>query len=133
MSADQGSRRSVGIAATDPRYTGAAVVEASRKALGRAGLTLNEVDIIELNEMSAAECLAVLREWRTWGLAPEALAERVNPAGGALATGNAWGAMGAVLLARAVHALRRRSARIAMVALGAEGGQGMVLVLRNPG
>ena len=124
---------SVGIAATDPRYTGAAVVEASRKALGRAGLTLGDVDIIELNEMSAAECLAVLREWRTWGGAPEALAERVNPAGGALATGNPWGAMGAVLLARAVHALRRRSARIAMVALGAEGGQGMALVLRNPG
>jgi acetyl-CoA C-acetyltransferase len=124
---------SVGIAATDPRYTGAAVVEASRKALGRAGLTLNEVDIIELNEMSAAECLAVLREWRTWGGAQEMPAERVNPAGGALATGNPWGAMGAVLLARAVHALRRRSARTAMVALGAEGGQGIALVLRNPG
>jgi acetyl-CoA C-acetyltransferase len=123
---------SIGIAATDPRYRGAAVVEASRKALGRAGLTLNEVDIIELNEMSAAECLAVLREWRTWGVAQETLAERVNPAGGALATGNPWGAMGAVLLARAVHELRRRSARIAMVALGAEGGQGMALVLRNP-
>jgi acetyl-CoA C-acetyltransferase len=124
---------SVGIAATDPRYTGAAIVEASRKALGRAGLTLNELDIIELNEMSAAESLAVLRDWQTWGGAPETLAERVNPAGGALATGNPWGAMGAVLLARAVHALRRRSARIAMVALGAEGGQGMALVLRNPG
>ena len=124
---------SVGIAATDPRYTGVAIVEASRRALGRAGLTLNEVEVIELNEMSAAECLAVLRDWQTWGVAPEALAERVNPAGGALATGNPWGAMGAVLLARAVHALRRRSARIAMVALGAEGGQGMALVLRNPG
>jgi acetyl-CoA C-acetyltransferase len=124
---------SVGIAATDPRYTEAAIVEASRKALGRAGLTLNELDIIELNEMSAAESLAVLRDWQTWGGAPETLAERVNPAGGALATGNPWGAMGAVLLARAVHALRRRSARIAMVALGAEGGQGMALVLRNPG
>lgn len=124
---------SAGIAATDPRRTGAAVVEASRKALGRAGLTLNEVDIIELNEMSAAECLAVLREWRTWGISPEALAERVNRAGGALATGNPWGAMGAVLLARAVHALRRRNVRIAMVALGAEGGQGMAMVLKNPG
>jgi acetyl-CoA C-acetyltransferase len=122
---------SVGIAATDPRYTGVAVVEASRRALGRAGLTLNEVEVIELNEMSAAECLAVLRDWQTCGVAPEALAERVNPAGGALATGNPWGAMGAVLLARAVHALRRRSARSAMVALGAEGGQGMALVLRN--
>jgi acetyl-CoA C-acetyltransferase len=124
---------SVGIAATDPRYTGVAVVEASRRALARAGLTLNGVEVIELNEMSAAECLAVLRDWQTWGVAPEALAERVNPAGGALATGNPWGAMGAVLLARAVHALRRRSARIAMVALGAEGGQGMALILRNSG
>ena len=124
---------SVGIAATDPLYTGAAVVEASRKALGRAGLTLKEVDIIELNEISAAECLAVLREWRTWGGAPEMLAKRINPAGGALATGNPWGAMGAVLLARAVHALHRRCARFAMVALGAEGGQGMAMVLRNPG
>ncbi len=122
---------SVGIAATDPRYTGVAVVEASRRALGRAGLTLNVVEVIELNEMSAADCLAVLRDWQTWGVAPEALAERVNPAGGALATGNPWGAIGAVLLARAVHALRRRSARIAMVALGAEGGQGMARVLRN--
>jgi acetyl-CoA C-acetyltransferase len=91
------------------------------------------VELIELNEMSAAECLAVLREWHAWGVAPEALVERVNPAGGALATGNPWGATGAVLLARAVHALHRRNARIAMVALGAEGGQGMVLVLRNPG
>lgn len=123
---------SVGIAAADPRYPAAAVVEASRKALDRAGLTLNDVEIIELNEISAAECLAVLREWRSWGIAAEALAERVNPAGGALATGNAWGAMGAVLLARAVHALRRRSARIAMVALGAEGGQGMALLLKSP-
>ena len=124
---------SVGIAATDPRYTGMAVVEASRHALGRAGLTLNEVEVIELNEMSAAECLAVFRDWQAWGVAPEMLAERVNPSGGALATGNPWGAMGAVLLVRAVHALRSRSARIAMVALGAEGGQGMALILRNPG
>ncbi|MCX5839752.1 MAG: thiolase family protein [Deltaproteobacteria bacterium] len=124
---------SVGTAATDPRYTGLAVVEASRCALSRAGLNLNEVEVIELNEMSAAECLAVLREWQSWGVAPDVLAKRVNPAGGALATGNPWGAMGAVLLTRAVHALRHRSARIAMVALGAEGGQGMALVLRNSG
>lgn len=123
----------VGIAATDPRYTGAAVVEASRRALDRAGLTLNAVEVIELNEMSAAECLAALREWQTWGIAPDVLAKLVNPAGGALATGNPWGAMGAVLFARAVHTLRRRNARIAMVALGAEGGQGMALILRNTG
>ncbi len=81
---------------------------------------------------SRPSSLAVIRDWHPWGVAPEVLAERVNPAGGALATGNPWGAMGAVLLARAFHALRRRSARITMVALGAEGGQWMALVLRNP-
>ncbi|MCE5266049.1 MAG: thiolase family protein [Deltaproteobacteria bacterium] len=124
---------SVGIAASDPRYTASAVAEAGRRALSKAGLALDDVEIIELNEMSAAECLAVLREWQSGMPPPAALAERVNPAGGALATGNPWGAIGAVLLGRAVHALRRRSARIAMVALGAEGGQGMAMVLRNTG
>ena len=74
-----------GIAAGDPRYAGMAVVAASRMAIGRANLTLRDVDVIELNEMSAAECLAVLREWESWGLDREALAERVNPSGGALA------------------------------------------------
>ena len=110
-----------------------AVVKAGLQAVERAGLTLREVDLIELNEMSAAECLAILREWESRGIAPEALAERVNPSGGALAVGNPWGAAGAVLLTKAVHALRRRSGRIGMVAVTAEGGQGMAMVVRNSG
>ena len=124
---------SVGIAAVDPRYAAMAVVEAGMKAVDRAGLTLREVDLIELNEMSAAECLAILREWESRGIDREALADRANPSGGALAAGNPWGAAGAVLLTRAVHALRRRSGRIGMVAVTAEGGQGMAMVLRNSG
>ena len=124
---------SVGIAAVDPRYAAMAVVKAGLQAVERAGLTLREVDLIELNEMSAAECLAILREWESQGIAPEALAEKVNPSGGALAVGNPWGAAGAVLLTRAVHALRRRNGGVGMVAVAAEGGQGMAMVVRNGG
>jgi len=122
---------SVGIAAADPRYAGLAAVEAGLKALGRVGMTLPEVDLIELNEMSAAESLAILREWESMGIDREALTERVNPAGGTLATGNPWGASGAILLTKVVYGLRRRGGRIGMAVLTAEGGQGMAMVLKR--
>jgi acetyl-CoA C-acetyltransferase len=124
---------SVGVAAVDPRYAAMAAVKAGLQAVERAGLTLREVGLIELNEMSAAECLAILREWESQGIEPETLAERVNPSGGALATGNPWGAAGAVLLTRAVYALRRRGGGIGMVAVTAEGGQGMAMVVKSSG
>jgi acetyl-CoA C-acetyltransferase len=122
---------SVGISAVDPRYAGMAAVEASMKALGQAGLTLQGIDVIELNEMSAAECLAVFQEWQARGGARDTLADRVNPSGGALSTGNPWGAAGAVLLTKLVYELRRRGGRIGMAAVTAEGGQGMAVVVRN--
>jgi acetyl-CoA C-acetyltransferase len=124
---------SVGIAATDPRYGGMAVVEASRRAIEKVRLTLQELEVIELNEMSAAECLAIFCEWRSWGVDREILAERVNPSGGSLSTGNPWGASGAVLLTKVIHELRRRGGQFGMAALTAEGGQGMALILRNKG
>ena len=124
---------SVGIAAVDPRYAAMAAVKAGLQAIERAGLTLPEVELIELNEMSAAECLAILREWEARGSNPKTLAKRVNPSGGALALGNPWGAAGAVLLTRAVHELRRRGGGTGMVAVTAEGGQGMAMVIKSGG
>ncbi len=124
---------SVGIAAADPRFAGMAAAEAGMKALRQAGLTLQEVEVIELNEMSAAECLAIFREWQIRGGARDTLAERVNPSGGALSMGNPWGAAGAVLLTKVVYELRRRGGRIGMAAVTAEGGQGMAMVVRNDG
>ncbi len=123
---------SVGIAAADPRTAAMAAAKAGLQALERAGVTLGQVDVIELNETSAAECLAVVREWDAAG-GGEALADRINPAGGALATGNPWGAAGAVLVTRAVYALRRRGGGIALAALPAEGGQGMAMVMKSTG
>lgn len=122
---------SIGVAATDPRLAGMATAEAGLKALHQAGLRLPEVEVIELNEMSAAECLAVLREWEVRGGAQDGvLAERVNPSGGALARGNPWGAAGAVLLTKLVCELRRRGGRFGMTAVTAEGGQGMAMIIR---
>jgi acetyl-CoA C-acetyltransferase len=108
-----------------------AVVEASRRAIKKAGLTLLELDVIELNEMSAAECLAIFSEWCSWGVDLGTLAERVNPSGGSLSLGNPWGASGMVLLTKVVHELRRRGGRFGTIALTAEGGQGMAMILRN--
>ena len=81
--------------------------------------------------MSAAETLAILREWGSTGVDREAFAERANPSGGALATGNPWGAAGAVLLTKVVHGLQRRGGGIGMAVLAAEGGQGMAVVLKS--
>lgn len=124
---------SVGISSVDPRYAGMAAAEAAMRALGQAGLTLPEVEVIELNEMSAAECLAIFREWQVRGGAADRLVEKVNPWGGALAMGSPWGAVGALLLTRVVYELRRRGGRIGMAAVTAEGGQGMAMVVRNVG
>jgi acetyl-CoA C-acetyltransferase len=124
---------SIGIAAVAPRYAAMAAAKAAKLAIERAGLSLPEVDLIELNETSAAECLAILKEWQAPGIEPEALAKRVNPSGGALALGNPWGAAGAVLLTKAVHELRRRGGGTGLVAVTAEGGQGMAMVIRSGG
>ncbi|NPV26478.1 MAG: thiolase family protein [Firmicutes bacterium] len=122
---------SVGIAAGDPRYTGLGIVEASRIALKKANLALADIDVIELNEISAAQCLAIFREWQGWGVNPDELVQKVNPNGGALATGNPWGAMGAVLFTKLIFELRRREAKKGLVALAAEGGQGMALIVQK--
>lgn len=122
---------SVGIAAGNPLDPAIVAVEAGMKAIDSTGLTLKDVDLIALGERSAAECLAIFREWESRGIERELLEERVNPSGGALSTGNPWGAAGAVLLANALYELRRRSGRIGMVMVTAEGGQAMALVLRS--
>jgi acetyl-CoA C-acetyltransferase len=123
----------VGVAAADPRYAAMAAAKAGIQAIDKAGLTLPEVDLIELNEMSAAECLAIMKEWQASGIEPEEFAKRINPSGGALAVGNPWGAAGAVLLTKAVHELRRRGGGVGMVVVTAEGGQGMAMVIRSNG
>ena len=95
--------RSIGIAGVPPRVMGMGPLPATRKALDRAGISLDDVGLVEVNEAFAAQVLACLHEW---GMDPDD--ERLNPNGGAIALGHPLGASGARILTTLVHEMRRR-------------------------
>jgi acetyl-CoA C-acetyltransferase len=115
------SHASVGV---DPEIMGIGPIPAVRAALARAGLSLRDVDLFELNEAFAAQSLAVIREL---GLEPE----RVNPHGGAIALGHPIGASGGRILVSLLHEMRRTNAGRGVAALCVGGGQGQAAVIRN--
>jgi acetyl-CoA C-acetyltransferase len=112
-------------AAVDPRFMGIGPVPAVRKALERAGLGLEAIDLFELNEAFAAQSLAVLRELN---LDPA----RVNINGGAIALGHPIGASGARVLVTLLHALAARGAKRGLAGLCIGGGQGVAMVVERP-
>jgi acetyl-CoA acyltransferase len=117
--------RSIAVAGVAPRVMGIGPVPATEKALRRAGITLEEVGLIELNEAFAAQSLAVLYEW---GMDPED--ERLNPNGGAIALGHPLGASGARILTTLVHEMGRRpdvGYGLATMCIGV--GQGIAMVV----
>jgi acetyl-CoA acyltransferase len=104
-------------AGVSPDYMGIGPVEAVPKALKIAGLTLDQIDLIELNEAFAAQALAVIKEM---GMDPE----KVNVNGGAVALGHPLGCTGAKLTATILHEMQRRSARYGLVTMCVGGGMG---------
>lgn len=116
------------VAGVEPRIMGMAPAPATRKVLQRAGLTLNQMDVIELNEAFASQSLAVLRDL---GLADDD--PRVNAHGGAIAIGHPLGASGARLAATAVYALAARRGRYALCTMCIGVGQGIALLIENLG
>jgi acetyl-CoA C-acetyltransferase len=111
-------------AGVDPKIMGIGPVPAVRKALERAGLGAEQIDLFELNEAFAAQSLAVLRELK---LDPT----RVNVHGGAVALGHPIGASGARILVTLLHALKARGARRGLASLCIGGGQGVALVVER--
>lgn len=111
-----------GLAGVDPAMMGIGPVPASRRALAAAGLSLDDMDLIEINEAFAAQYLAVEQEL---GLDRE----RTNVDGGAVAIGHPLGASGARLTLHLLHALRRRGGRFGLAAACIGGGQGAALVV----
>jgi len=107
-----------------PEEMGLGPVFAIPKALKMAGLTLSDIDVIELNEAFAAQSLAVIREG---GLDPE----RVNPNGGAIALGHPLGCTGAKLTASVIRELKRRKGRYGMVTMCVGGGMGAAGIFEN--
>ena len=113
---------SMSVAGVDPRLMGLGMVQAARKALRRAGLTIDDVDIAELNEAFAAVAIAAIREL---GVAQD----RVNPNGGAIALGHPMGCTGARLVTTLVHEMVRRQARYGLAAMCVGMGQGAATIL----
>lgn len=109
-----------------PRVMGVGPVEAVRKVLALAGLTLDQIDLIELNEAFASQSLACLRDL---GLADDDA--RVNPNGGAIAMGHPLGMTGARLVLTAAHELNRRNAQYALCTMCVGVGQGTAVLLQR--
>jgi acetyl-CoA acetyltransferase len=113
--------RSSAVAGVDPATMGLGPIPASRLALERAGLSVSDLDLVELNEAFAAQSLPVMREL---GLDPE----KVNVNGGAIAIGHPLGASGARLVATLAHEMRRRGARHGLATMCIGVGQGIATV-----
>jgi acetyl-CoA C-acetyltransferase len=112
---------SVGV---DPKIMGMGPVGAIRKALEKAGLTLDDIDLVELNEAFATQSLAVIRELRLDS-------RKVNVNGGAIALGHPVGASGARILVTLLHEMERRRLQRGLASLCIGGGQGIALVVER--
>ena len=115
--------RSWAITGCAPEVMGIGPVTATAAALERAGLTLDAIDLIELNEAFAAQVLAVLSEWKV-----DPLDDRLNPNGSGISLGHPIGATGARILATAAYEARRRGARHVLETMCIGGGQGLAAV-----
>jgi len=114
--------RSTAVSGCAPEIMGIGPVEASRRAMARAGLTIKDIDIIELNEAFAAQALSVLKE-----LGPDM--DKVNLDGGAIALGHPLGASGARITGKAASLLQREKKKFALATMCIGGGQGIATIL----
>ncbi|MDA8396968.1 MAG: acetyl-CoA C-acetyltransferase [Actinomycetota bacterium] len=112
-----------GHAGVAPDRMGIGPVPATEAALGRAGLGLSDLDVIELNEAFAAQALAVMREWRV-----DPAEDRINPNGSGISLGHPVGATGARMLATLARELQRRQGRYGLMTMCIGGGQGLAAV-----
>jgi acetyl-CoA C-acetyltransferase len=115
-----------GVSGLEPSRMGLGPVAATEVALGRAGLSLRDIDLIELNEAFAAQVLAVTR---SWGISPHD--ERLNVNGSGIALGHPVGATGARIVATLTYELHRREARYGLVTMCIGGGQGLAAILER--
>ncbi|AQQ54074.1 thiolase family protein [Planococcus lenghuensis] len=118
--------RAQAVAGVDPNIMGIGPVPATQKVLEKAGLMLEEIDVIELNEAFAAQVLAVDKELN---MNPD----KLNINGGAIALGHPLGATGAILITKAVYELARSGGRYALITACIGGGQGIATIIEREG
>ncbi|ABU56824.1 acetyl-CoA acetyltransferase [Roseiflexus castenholzii DSM 13941] len=112
------------VVGVDPKYMGIGPVPAVRKVLERTGLTINDIDVFEVNEAFAAQALAVIRDL-------ELPMEKVNPNGSGISLGHPIGATGAILTVKALYELHRTGGRYACVTMCIGGGQGIAAIFER--
>ena len=116
---------SYAVAGVEPSIMGIGPVPAMTKALAKAGLTIDDIDLVELNEAFAVQSLAVLSDFPI-------PAEKLNVNGGAVALGHPIGASGTVLIVKLLHEMQRRKVKRGLVSLCVGGGMGIAMVIENP-
>jgi acetyl-CoA C-acetyltransferase len=117
---------STGLSSLEPEIMGLGPIEASRQALQRAGMTIDDVDIVEINEAFAAQ---VLPSARALGIDP--YGEKLNPHGGAIALGHPFGMTGARITCTLLNGLRTDDKTIGLESMCVGGGQGMAMIVER--
>jgi acetyl-CoA C-acetyltransferase len=117
---------SSGVSSLEPELMGLGPIESSQQALGRAGLTIDDVDVVEINEAFAAQVIPSAR-----GIGVDPFSDKLNPHGGAIALGHPFGMTGVRMLATLLNDLRTRDQTIGLETMCVGGGQGMAMVVER--
>lgn len=115
-----------GVSALDPEYMGLGPIEASKQALKRAGMKIEDVDIVEINEAFAAQVIPAAR-----GIGINPFSDQLNPFGGAIALGHPFGMTGVRILCTLLNGLEERSGTIGLETMCVAGGMGMAMIVER--
>jgi acetyl-CoA C-acetyltransferase len=114
------------VSGIEPEIMGVGPIEAVRKVLAQAGLTIDDVDVVELNEAFAAQVLAVCRE-----IGVDPFGDKLNPHGGAIALGHPYGMTGARIMGTLLNDLETLDGTIGLETMCVGGGQGMAMLVER--
>jgi acetyl-CoA C-acetyltransferase len=117
---------STGVSSLEPELMGLGPIESTRQALHRAGMTIDDVDVVEINEAFAAQVIPSAR-----GIGVDPFSDKLNPHGGAIALGHPFGMTGVRILATLLNDLRTRDQTIGLETMCVGGGQGMAMIIER--
>jgi acetyl-CoA C-acetyltransferase len=117
---------STGLSALEPEFMGLGPIDASRQALKRAKMTINDIDIVEINEAFAAQVIPSAR-----GIGVDPFSDKLNPYGGAIALGHPFGMTGARILCTLLNGLREKDKTFGLETMCVGGGQGMAMIVER--
>jgi acetyl-CoA C-acetyltransferase len=117
---------STGVSSVEPELMGLGPIESTRQALSRAGMTIGDVDIVEMNEAFAAQVIPSAE-----GIGVDPFSAKLNPLGGAIALGHPFGMTGVRILSTLLNGLRSRDQAIGLETMCVGGGQGMAMIVER--